>query len=151
MDDQPIGDRVIDGVNGDGQISGPCTGVDHPAYLESVAWRTIRRQSSIDKIRSQVPSVESPVPKTLGASRNERHETRSGPEHRVRARGLAEVRSDIRLVDLLPGEDLPDKQCSEMRSASPRNREGCLPHSPASKATRSALKARADRSERLVQ
>ena len=35
MDDQPVRDRVVDGVNGDGQIPGPCAGVDHPADLES--------------------------------------------------------------------------------------------------------------------
>src|SRR5271165_6573808 len=39
MDDQPVRDRMVDGVNRDGQIPGPCASVDHPADLESVSGR----------------------------------------------------------------------------------------------------------------
>jgi hypothetical protein len=35
MNDQPIRDWVIEGVNSDGQVPGPGAGVDHSGYLES--------------------------------------------------------------------------------------------------------------------
>ena len=113
--------------------------------------RTIRRRSSIDKIRSQLPIGGSPAPQIVGVLRSERHETRSGPERRVQAPDIPEERSGIRLGDLLRREDWLDKRCLGTHLDARRNREVGLRRSPASRATRSVLKARADKSEGLVQ